>query len=194
MWHYTHTSRLLAAGLISFGLALSTGCGAPDESGLDVEEAEVDLAEAERVTRTDTDGDGSPLWKDCNDKDAAVYPGAPERCDGKDNDCDGFVDLNAVDAGTWFPDGDRDTWGASSSVRSCMPPVGYTTRGGDCDDSRADVHPSASPVCDGSDTDCDGSNQDELFFCFNVDEPGEDPSSFDPGEGDGVDDPSHFAP
>ena len=29
---------------------------------------------------------------DCNDSDSTIYPGAPELCDGKDNDCDGQVD------------------------------------------------------------------------------------------------------
>jgi hypothetical protein len=29
---------------------------------------------------------------DCNDADAAIFPGNPEVCDGKDNDCDGRAD------------------------------------------------------------------------------------------------------
>lgn len=53
----------------------------------------------------DGDGYGSTYCggEDCDDKDATVYPGAPEICnDGKDNDCDGLVDESEinVDAGT----------------------------------------------------------------------------------------------
>jgi hypothetical protein len=38
----------------------------------------------------DFDGDGvSPPPLDCDDSDPFTYPGAPELCDGLDNDCDG---------------------------------------------------------------------------------------------------------
>lgn len=47
----------------------------------------------------DNDGDGHfaisgscSSGYDCNDNDAAIYPGATEICDGKDNGCNGLVD------------------------------------------------------------------------------------------------------
>ena len=33
---------------------------------------------------------------DCNDNDSTVFTGAPELCDGLDNDCNGVVDDNCV--------------------------------------------------------------------------------------------------
>ena len=48
------------------------------------------------VLPVDADGDGHASIEtggdDCDDTDASVYPGAPELCDGKDNDCSGGAD------------------------------------------------------------------------------------------------------
>ena len=44
---------------------------------------------------TDADADGFTAATDCDDADAAVYPGAAETCDGVDNDCDGALDPSA---------------------------------------------------------------------------------------------------
>ncbi len=41
--------------------------------------------------QTDADGDGAAVDVDCDDDDAFTYPGAAERCDGRDNDCDRLV-------------------------------------------------------------------------------------------------------
>jgi hypothetical protein len=54
------------------------------------------------------DGDGSAAEEDCDDSDPNVYPGAPERCDGKANDCGSGTWTAAEEAGLashFGPDG-----------------------------------------------------------------------------------------
>lgn len=106
----------------------------------------------------DADGDGVPAASDCDDTDPDVFPGADERCDGVDDDCDQEVDEDAVDAPTWWVDGDADGYGVEGDpVVGCTAPPGRADQVGDCDDAREDVHPAAPEIClDGADNDCDG--------------------------------------
>jgi hypothetical protein len=106
----------------------------------------------------DADADGFPSKDDCNDFNPAVNPDAEEICDGHDNDCDGTVDVDAVDAPLHWADTDADGYGAGDGVASCTAVAGTVDNDDDCDDTRADVHPYASEVCDDADADedCDG--------------------------------------
>ena len=65
------------------------------------------------INSIDGDGfaDGPISDSDCDDEDSWVYPYAAEILDGKDNDCDGSVDNNAVDAIAFYPDSDSDGYG-----------------------------------------------------------------------------------
>jgi hypothetical protein len=110
--------------------------GAPDD-GLDV----------------DADGDGFEAAgacdggeADCDDADPGAFPGAFERCNAEDDDCDGRVDEGlSVDA-------DGDGWFAAIS---CSLPGGRA----DCDDSNAAIRPfAADPSVDGIDQNCDGAD------------------------------------
>jgi hypothetical protein len=94
---------------------------------------------------------------DCDDGDAATHPGADEHCDGTDDDCDGIVDeADAVDAPTWYTDGDGDGYGAGPGRTACSQPSGSSAVDGDCDDADASASPAADESCDGVDNDCDG--------------------------------------
>ena len=100
----------------------------------------------------DSDGDGYATADDCDDTNPQINPGAPEVCDGIDNDCDGQVDENEV---TYWADTDGDGYGdANSAMELCEEQPGYVLNSQDCDDTNGAINPMAEEECDGIDNNC----------------------------------------
>ena len=114
------------------------------------------------VGYVDADGDGFAACAECDDGAAGVHPDADERCDGVDNDCDGTVDVDAIDAPTWYVDADGDGYTGADTVTDCAQPEGYAaapSEDADCDDSSSVVFPGGDELPgDGIDQDCDGAD------------------------------------
>ncbi len=111
------------------------------------------------VGYADEDGDGYAACEECDDSEPAINPAAEESCNDIDDDCDTLVD-DADDTvnGTlaWYRDLDGDSYGdAATSTTACDQPEGYGADNSDCDDTRGDVNPAASEVCNDLDDDCD---------------------------------------
>lgn len=103
-----------------------------------------------------------PTPGDCGDSDVERHPGAVERCNGKDDDCDGEVDEEAVLV-AFHPDVDQDGFGdPDTSVETCTPEAGWVEDGTDCDDRAASNYPGGVEVCDYVDNDCDGDVDEDL--------------------------------
>lgn len=103
---------------------------------------------------TDPDGDGASAPADCDEGDPEVHPGATERCDERDEDCDGRVDEGALF--TFFADNDGDGFGdPAHATEACLAPDGAVADATDCDDSLDTVFPGADERCEGIDNDCD---------------------------------------
>lgn len=108
----------------------------------------------------DCDGDGSRHQlecggDDCDDTDGDRKPGNPERCDaeGHDEDCN-------PETVAGEHDGDLDGDGFVSNL--CC---NGSACGSDCDDTRRDVHPGATELCNAIDDDCDGVVDNAGAFC-----------------------------
>ncbi|MFZ5562955.1 MAG: PilC/PilY family type IV pilus protein [Thermodesulfobacteriota bacterium] len=110
---------------------------------------------------------------DCDDFDRAIYPGAPERCNSLDDDCDGAID-EGVPVITYYYDYDGDGWGIATNTQTgCTQPAGYVTLSGDCNDNDARIHPGAFDSCDTPliDENCTEGNADcqtEPVGCSNL--------------------------
>ncbi|MBM4396040.1 MAG: thrombospondin type 3 repeat-containing protein [Deltaproteobacteria bacterium] len=122
----------------------------------------------------DSDCDGCPDTTDCAPLDPDVCATAIERCNGKDDDCDGQTDEEGADGCTsWFADQDQDGWGTGAPRCLCGAEGQYrTTKVGDCDDADPAVHPglvedecpAGSPGASGNgvDEDCDGRTDESV--------------------------------
>ncbi len=131
---------------------------------------------------------------DCDDSSPSINPGATERCNGTDDNCNGSTDEGFGVGGTCAcPSG-----GGGTGVLSCRADgTGTTCTFGpetcgngvdddcdgtvddgcgvdadgdthspplDCDDTNPAVYPGAREVCDGVDNDCDGLSDEDLVL------------------------------
>lgn len=134
------------------------------------------------VSQADADGDRAGDVCDCDPNRPSIYPGAPEICDGFNNNCSHPLWPSLVVESDDDGDGQAECAGDCNDAdplrRSGVPEAcdgidndcnglvplnesdndGDTFRicAGDCDDSSSSTHPGATEVCDGLDDDCDG--------------------------------------
>ncbi|HMA85600.1 MAG TPA: MopE-related protein, partial [Desulfosalsimonadaceae bacterium] len=112
MYYLTVRKLMYMLLIIFFCGNILLGCDDSDSDSNDEKAGLSGTTETTWYKDADSDGYGDPEVSiaqssqpinyimnsdDCNDYDDEVYPGAPELCDGKDNNCNGEVDEGACD-------------------------------------------------------------------------------------------------
>ncbi len=114
----------------------------------------VAACEPEEGLNRDLDGDGFVGDDDCDDNDASVHIGAPELCNGRDDDCDGTADEDSLQL--YWVDSDGDGYGDIFNEQLACNPAGSVVGNAlDCDDGDPSINPSQSETCNGVDDNCD---------------------------------------
>ena len=174
------SSRLVQPG----GVEVCDLIGVDENCNGDVNEDDAEVALRTFYVDADEDGFGTSetvqacfdgpglatIGTDCNDGDFDINPGTPEVCDAldKDEDCDGFSDVNDPEGPEGQPlyyidvDGDDDGDMSDPGQYFCDGvPSGYSTVATDCDDDIAIINPRSPENCkDLIDNDCNGAVDD----------------------------------